>query len=278
MIHNPVAVSGTVNSSAGGNVGAGAIVTVGGVTGTTDSNGVYSVSNVPAGNVTVTASMSGYANWTGNAVVMATSNTVNITMAANAVEGTVFSSAGGNVANAVVTIGGISGSTDTNGYYFIAGIPAGGGEAVSIAKSGFITYSDSVSVTAGQTLTYNFTITADPGTVTGTVSSSAGGYVANATVTIAGVSGTTDVNGVYTINGVPAGPNKQVSAGKTGFSYSGANITVVSDQSVPFNFTMTADPGNVTGTVSSSAGGKVANAVIVIDGITGTTTQTEIIP
>ena len=192
-------------------------------------------------------------------------NTVNITMTANAAEGTVYSSAGGGVVSgANITIGGIPGTTDSNGDYFISGIPAGNSAAVSIFRSGFKNYSNYVKVTAGETLDYNFTITADPGNVTGTVSSSAGGNLPNVTVTVAGVSGTTDQNGNYTLTGVPAGPNMSLTASKAGYSYSGADITVVSDGTVNFNFTMTSDPGTVKGTVSSSAGGKLPNVMITL--------------
>ena len=260
MTADPGAVTGTVYSSAGGNVGHGATVTIGGVTGTTDSNGVFSLSNVPAGNRTVTVSQVGYQNYTNSAIIPSGQSTLNLTMNANIVDGTVLSSAGGFVSGAVVTIDGVSGTTDTNGYFSIAGIPAGSSQPVNATRSGFITFSGSTPVSPGTTTTYNFTMTANPGTVTGTVSSSAGGYVSGAVVTIAGVSGTTDVNGVYSINGVPAGSNEPVSATKTGWTYSGANMTVASGQSTTFNFTMTADPGNYTGTISSSAGGTVAGA------------------
>ena len=48
-------------------------------------------------------------------------------------------------------------------------------------------------------------MTAYPGTVTGTVTSSAGGTVAGAVISISGVQGTFDSNGNYTIGNVPAG-------------------------------------------------------------------------
>ena len=140
-------------------------------------------------------------------------------MTANAgnVTGTVTSSAGGVISGAVVVVAGIEGTTDSNGVYLITDVPAGSNKTISATMGEFEAYSYQINVASGATTTYNFTMTADPGAVTGTVYSSAGGNVGpGATVTIGGVTGTTDSNGVFSLLNVPAG-NRTVTVSQAGY-------------------------------------------------------------
>ena len=207
-------------------------------------------------------------------VASGATTTFNFTMTADPgnYKGTVSSSAGGTVAGAIVTINGISGTTDSNGNYTITGIAAGSGKSLTAIKANFTNYTSTVTVTSDSTTTYNFTMTAYPGTVTGTITSSAGGTVAGAVVSIAGVQGTSDSNGNYTIPNVPAGSNETLTASSSTYTYGGANLTVTSNAVTTFNFMMNANPGNITGIVTSSIGGSVLSGVnVTIGGISGTT-------
>ena len=67
-------VSGTILASQGGNVGSGAVVTIGGITATTTAGGAYTMNAVPAGNEAVTIIQSGYVNYTGNVVISSGTN------------------------------------------------------------------------------------------------------------------------------------------------------------------------------------------------------------
>ena len=72
--------TGTVLSSQGGNVGIGANVTIAGIPGTTDINGIYSIFRVPAGNQAVGISQAGYSNFNGSVNVQMGVTSANFTM------------------------------------------------------------------------------------------------------------------------------------------------------------------------------------------------------
>ena len=143
---------------------------------------------------------------------------------------------------------------------------------VTATKSGFSFDPVNITVASASTTTFDVALLADPGTVTGTVSSSAGGTITGAVVTIDGVQGTTNSSGVYTIANVPAGSNESLTASISNYSYGGANLTVPSDIITTFDFTMTGNPGNITGIVTSSVDGSGVSGVnVTIGGISATT-------
>ena len=270
----PGNVTGVVTSSAGGNV-TGVNVTIGGISATTDQNGVYLITGVAARpNVAVSAVKQHFANFNGSVnVLSAVNNTYNFTMQANPgnVTGTVTSSVGGNIPNVTVTIAGVRGTTDSNGNYILTGVTAGSNQAVTASAVGFHNYYGNTPVVSDENTTYNFTMIINPGNVTGIVTSSAGGNVAGANVTIGNTTVSTDSNGEYLITGIDAGPNVAVTAVKQHFANFTGSLYVQSAINNQYNFTMTADPGTVTGTVASSLGGNVPNVTVTIAGMNGTT-------
>ena len=201
---SPNTVSGMILASQGGNVGAGAVVTIGGISATTTAGGVYTMNTVPAGNEAVTISQSGYVNYSGNFVISSGINSnVNFTMTCNTVSGTILASQGGNVgAGAVVTIGGITATTTSGGAYTMNAVPAAN-DAVTIVQSGYVNYTGNVVISSGTNSNVNFTMTCN--TVSGTILASQGGNVGSgAVVTIGGITATTTSGGNYTMNAVPA--------------------------------------------------------------------------
>ena len=203
---SPNTVSGTVYSAMGGNVGAGAVVIIAGITGTTNAGGYYSVNTVPTGsNRAVSITQDGYVNYSGTITLNNGSNSDDFTMQPNELTGTVTSSYDGSVVSgANVTISGISGSTNTGGVYTLYAVPEGNSQAVTATMFGFATYLGYTNILKGLN-TFDFVMTSNPGIVTGIVTSSAGGILPGVQVTIAGVRGVTDSNGMYWISGVPAG-------------------------------------------------------------------------
>ena len=253
-----------------------ASVTIANITATADSNGHYEIDNLPANlNLQLSASATDFNNFTENVTAVSDANTeIDFTMQAypGNVTGIVSSTSGGTVSGVNVTIGNLTATTDAGGVYLITGVAAGSNATVTANKQHFASFTGSVNVTSAVNNTYNFTMVANPGNVTGTVTSSAGGTVAGVTVTIANVTGTTDSNGNYTLTGVTPSSNQQVTASKTGFGNYSGNTPVVSDQNTTFNFTMLANPGTVNGAISSSYDGSaVQGAVITIGNVTGTT-------
>jgi hypothetical protein len=172
-------VSGRVTSSAGAAI-AGATLSVGGtsLTATTDASGNYRLDGVPAGTQTVTATAAGF---------LSRAQTVSVTAGATAtltftlspvvvalppplpprvlpttgtVTGRVTTSGGTGIGGATVTVSGttLSATTSSLGTYTISGVPAGS-RSLTASAAGFLSRSQAVSVTAGATVTLNFTLT-----------------------------------------------------------------------------------------------------------------------
>ena len=111
--------------------------------------------------------MNGYTDFTGALNVTVGANNYNITLTVNTLSGTVLSSMGGNVgAGAIVTIGGVSGTTDSNGQYTVYAVPSGNGQNLLARRQITRIILATVNITDGNN-SYNFTMTANPGTVTG---------------------------------------------------------------------------------------------------------------
>ena len=191
------------------------------------------------------------------------------------VAGTVTSPQLGNLNNVTVNVsGGFTGTTNASGAYSITNVGVGS-RSVSLANlpAGCVApASQNVTVTNGATSTANFSVTCQvpTGTISGTISSSLGGGIANASVTVTPNGGsalapaTTGGTGGYSVSNVPvsngtgtvalgnlpAGCTNPGATNYTGLTQGGTvtvNITV----------TCTAPPttGTVTGTITSNASG-----------------------
>ncbi len=165
-------ITGTVTGS-GGTV-AGAAVSYSGGSATTGSNGGYTLSNVPAGTVSVTASATGYQSSTQSVTVTAnatTSQNFTLSTAAGTVAGTVTNSSGTALAGATVSYSGGSTVTASNGSYTLSNIQVGT-FTVTASAAGYQNSIQSVTVSANTTTTQNFTLSLVPQTysVLGTIS------------------------------------------------------------------------------------------------------------
>jgi len=268
----PGSITGTVTDNKG-NAIAGATVSGAGETVVTASNGSYSMSDVPAGTVTLTVTANGYANVsetvTVNSGAAATAPTIQLVPNDGNVSGTVTNSAGTPLAGVSVNFGGGYTTTDANGNYALNKIPAGTIQLV-VAASGYNSQTQNVTITGGNTTTANFALTAVSGNVSGTVTSSAGAAIAGAVVSFSGGSTTTNAGGNYVLNNVPAG-TIQLSASANGYNGQSQSVSITGGSTATANFTLIATNGNVSGMVTSSAGGAIAGATVSFSGGNTTT-------
>jgi hypothetical protein len=99
-------------------------------------------------------------------------------------------------------------------------------------------------------------LTADRGTLAGTVSDGGTGIAiagARVTVSTTGQFATTDNNGSYTLENVPAGPH-EVTASALGYSNTTASVSIIADTINPQDFSLAPLPaGTVTGQVTAAA-------------------------
>ena len=118
------------------------------------------------------------------------------------------------------------------------------------------------------------------GSIEGTVKDEESAAIAGATVLVegTGLSATTDANGDYLLENVPAG-SQDVTASADGYYSQTVSVTVVEDASVTKDFTLDAIPPvptyTVSGTVKDTEGNALADATITIEGTDHATTTSK---
>ena len=166
-------IEGIVTSSDGGAPIAGASVTTDtGENASTDASGAYTLSSVPTGSRTVTASADGYVSQ--NVAVSVSdggTSTQNFVLDPSVTSGG-FGTIKGTVTDSIsgARLNGVSLETDTGeiattnrgGKYTLQNVPEGD-RTVTANKNGYVFFeSPPIPVTAGQTSTFNFSLTPQP--------------------------------------------------------------------------------------------------------------------
>jgi hypothetical protein len=131
---------------------------------TSDANGYYAFSSVPAGTYTVIAQKSGWVSASTPVTVAATAVTANIRMATGGkISGKVMNRSGAAISGAAVKMTGgivsttVTVTTNSSGVYTSPWI-AIGNYTVQASKSGYATQTKTTTVNTGTTTTVNFTL------------------------------------------------------------------------------------------------------------------------
>jgi galactose oxidase-like protein/carboxypeptidase family protein/glyoxal oxidase-like protein/Kelch motif protein len=269
------AISGHVSDVTSGNALSGATVSYSGGSTTTDASGNYTLNNVAAGSYTVTASLTGYLSRSQSVTVTSgATTTANFQLTtAGIVAGTVKNTNGVALSGTTVTITGgniattLNLTTDANGNYNSGWIPIGN-YTVTAAKSGYVSQTQSATVSAGVTSTVNFALAASTttaGAIAGKVTNaSTGAGVSGATVSYSGSSTTTDTYGNYKLSNVAPG-TYAVTAAKSGLGNSTQTVTVTSGTTTTANFKLAAS-GKIAGTVKNASGVVISGATVTFKG------------
>jgi hypothetical protein len=252
----------------------------------TDSEGRYTLSDVPVGTQTLNITATGLRS------AQATVNVVNnetiykdiyLQTPTGSVRGTVKNAANNQPLVGASILVGIpfgavyySAFTDGNGNYSITDIPA---QRLTIyaGADGFMSAQATVTIVANQTATQDFALQPETGTITGFVRSTATNNppVSGATITVAGtnLSTTSGSDGSYTLPNVPAGA-QTLNVSKTGFRTATVQVTVTANQTVSQNISLTPGAGIVTGTVRNAANADpIVGATITVAGTNISTTS-----
>ena len=237
-------LTGTVTNTLSSAAESGVLVTITGTgqTATTNGSGVYSIPNVPKGaSVALTGAKSGYNGYSSTVNLASGDATKNFTIARRTISGTITSTLDGSPVSGVsVFITSISRSTTTDGAgaYALIDVPDGS-YTLEATKTGYISYSDSVTVAAN--VSKSFTVAPVTQTVSGTVtSSSTGANIEGVSVTIDGRPAvTTNSSGAYSRNTVPDGTHS-VDGVKTGYFSDYSSTVTVSGAAATKDFVMTA--------------------------------------
>jgi hypothetical protein len=266
---NPGNVTGTVADGNGYGL-AGATVSAAGLSTTTAADGSYAFNNLPSGQTTVLASLTGYQSGSASVSVVASATTyapaITLVSGIGTISGTVKSSTGAVITSASVGYGGGTVATDSYGNYTLTGVPVGTVQLVA-AANGFQSATQNVSVYGGKTTAANFVLAAaiSNGTVTGKITNvSTGAILAGTTVTWSGGSTTSNASGIYTLTNVPAG-TQNITANKAGYLPRTLAATVTGGASTTFNIPLAAG-GKIAVKVVAPGGAAVSGAAITIKG------------
>jgi uncharacterized membrane protein len=241
----PGTITGTVTDAEDGSPIAGAVVTDGTRTTTTDASGEYAIADVPPGSYEVTASKAGYESsfltvtaLEGNIAVADLSLTRIIVP--GTITGRVTDAEDGSpIGGATVTDGTRTTTTDASGEYTIANMPPGTYE-VTASKSGYESSFLTVTVLEGNSAVADLSLTRIivPGAITGAVTDAEDGSpIAGTFVTDGTRTTTTDASGQYTLANMPPG-SYEVTASKSGYESSTSTVTVVSGGTAVMNFSL----------------------------------------
>jgi hypothetical protein len=266
---NPGNVTGSVTDG-NGQALSGATVSAAGLTTHSGDDGAYALNNLPAGQTTIQAALTGYQPGSTTVSVVAATTTaapaITLVSSSGTIAGTVKNSAGSPIAGASLGYGGGSTTSDANGNYDLTGVPVGAVQLVASAP-GFQSVTQNVAVAGGKTSTANFTLpaAATSGTVTGKIiNASSGAIVAAATVSWSGGSTTSNASGIYTLTNVTAG-TQNITAVKTGYLANTLAVNVVGGGTSTLNIPV-ATGGKITVKVVSPTGAVVSGAIVTIKG------------
>ncbi|MGC2742382.1 MAG: carboxypeptidase regulatory-like domain-containing protein [Candidatus Angelobacter sp.] len=266
---NPGNVTGTVVNGSGQGL-SGATVSAAGLSTTTAADGSYALNNLPAGQTTINASLTGFQSGSATVTVVAATTTaapaITLVSGSGSITGSVKTTAGAAISGASVGYGGGTATTDANGNYTLTGVPVGTVQLVASA-SGFQSVTQSVTVSGGATSTANFTLAAGAatGTVTGKITNaSSGAIVTGATVSWSGGSTASNTSGIYTLSNVTAG-TQNITAVKTGYLSHTLAVGVTGGATSTLNIPI-ATAGKISVKVVTSGGAAVSGATITIKG------------
>ncbi|MED4452355.1 carboxypeptidase regulatory-like domain-containing protein, partial [Metabacillus fastidiosus] len=281
-VQQAAAISGTIINQANGTAIPNATVTLlqnGNPVATTASNssGLYSFTNVTPGSYTI--SVNNPPNFSPNSVNINVANgqslTQNIflTPVPSTIQGTITSN-GNPIPNATVTLTNNSGilisqtTTNVAGSYSFENIPPSS-YTVSVLENTFQSQTRGVITGPGQTVTANFTLQPNPGSITGTVTNAlTSASIAGATVQLLNNQGVfldstiTNSNGAYTFAGL-APAQYLVRASAPDFGTNTVSSSVTSNTVTTTNILLQPNPGTITGTLTDLSTGAVVSGATI---------------
>lgn len=150
-------------------------------------------------------------------------------------------------------------TTNAQGQYTISSVTPGQ-YSITVSASNFQSQSRGVTINSGQTTVSNFTLIPSPGTVTGTITGSAGTPIEVAVIEVLDsgsnviASTTSNAQGQYTINQLAPGTFR-LRATAQNFQTSLLGFTIQAGQTTNQNIVLQPSPGTLTGTLTDAQTG-----------------------
>ncbi|MGD0114311.1 MAG: carboxypeptidase regulatory-like domain-containing protein, partial [Armatimonadota bacterium] len=261
---------------------AGATLTCGSATATSDAGGLYVLAVTPGTGLTVSVTGSGYQPKSVPGISVTVGQTVALDIALDplpkgAIAGTVRAADTlASVGGATVACGALTTATALDGTYTLSNVPEGGGYSVTATAPGFYANGQpGVSVTGGQITVVDITLPPIVGSVAGTVSDATTKLpIGGATVACGSATATTNARGEYGLPGVRIGGGYTVTASAPDHTLGSASGIAVAEKAttkVDFALTSTAS-GSIGGKVTDAANGApIQNAHVTCGALSATT-------
>ena len=199
----PGTITGTITDVATGLPLSGASVSGGTRTTTSATDGTYALTNVPSGEVTVTAAATGYVpDSRGQSVVAGGSYRVDLALARpGSLTGHVTdATSGAPLSAATITYPGGEATTDATGSYTVPAI-ASGAQQITTSAAGHVSLTQTATIATGGVTTLDFALVPAATFITGTVTDLATAQpIAAATVSLPGGTTTTDALGRFRLD------------------------------------------------------------------------------
>ncbi|PYS37201.1 MAG: hypothetical protein DMF71_19025, partial [Acidobacteria bacterium] len=188
------------------------------------------------------------------------------------ISGQVKDDQGAPLSGVVVSLGGsqmVATGTDANGRYGFSNLPTSGVYTVSPSRTNYgFDLAVTVTTPSGDQ-TANFVGSLNRYAITGQITRADGRSVAGVSVSLSGAQSgatTSDANGNYSFNGLPAGGDYSVAVSRANYSFLPATLSVVHLQSnQTANFVGTIASYQVSGTISKN-GLPLPNVTVTISG------------
>lgn len=265
-------VKGLITNSVSGEHITGVTVKIDNLETESDLEGQFELQDVPSGSKTLTASNTGFQDYTGTVEVIenqVTFKDVKMTPLATGgyVSGTVYDEITGEpIEGAVISINSAQTKSDADGNYLLTGIPAGL-QTISANKDGFELFTDTVQVDSVRPSFKQIVMTpvTNVGNVKGKVSDkNTGAVLEGTTVSIGDSTSLSDKEGLYELTGIASG-QQTINAVRFGYSGYSASIEIKSNETVFLDIEMTplAETGAIAGFVYNKDSGHALEDVVV---------------
>ena len=247
-----------------------------------DQEGHYEISNLPTGSKTITATKSGFQEYSDTISVSDTEITFkDIEMTASEAGGSVSGKVidkqtGDPLEMVIISVGSNSTTSDSDGNYLLTGIPTGT-QTIKASKSGFKTYTDTVIIESVRPSFKEIDMTpvADIGNIKGKVyDKNTGAALEGTIVSIGDASTTSDKEGHYGLTGITSG-QQTLKAVRTGYSNFSITVEIKTGETILQDIDMAATSvnGAVAGFVTDKDSRLGLEDVVISIGTHKTTTD-----
>jgi len=288
LSYNDASLSGYVRDASSAGI-SGVNVSCGRYSVLSSSGGAYALTGIPMTSVSVPCTLTGtksptvVSNSTPATLSAGLTNSKNLQLSYSSatLSGYVRNTSGLGINGALVSCAGRSATTTSNGSYVISGVAmssASGTCTVSASKTGYLSNSTTISLTAGTAASVQALQLLPPtAALNGYIRTTSGSGINGANVSCAGYFNTTASDGSYSIRSIPVSGATMactLSASKPPTHVAGsASVTLTAGATLSGqNLTLSFGPSYITGYVKNSTGGAVSMVhVSYADSLGGTT-------